>query len=146
MTTPLPARDVAQKIAKQFPGAVSLCDASCLWVEPDSLVEVARFLRDTPGLELEYLVNLTATDYWDYFEVVYHLASLRDNHSLVLRCQLPGRQNLVMPSVVGVWRGADFQEREIYDLLGIHFSGHPNLKRLLTWDGFPGHPLRKDWL
>lgn len=146
MTIPLSGRDVAQKIVEQFPKAVSLYDGACLWVESDSIVEVARYLRDTPDLEFDYLVNLTAVDYWDYFEVVYHLASIKQNHSLVLRCQLQGRQELAMPSVVEVWRGADFQEREIYDMLGICFSNHPNLRRLLTWEGFPGHPLRKDWL
>lgn len=146
MTTPLSGRDAAQKVTEQFPKAVSLCDGACLWVDPVSIVEVARFLRDTPGLEFDYLVNLTAVDFWEYFEVVYHLASIKRNHSLVLRCQLQGRQELLMPSVVEVWKGADFQEREVYDLLGIRFSGHPNLSRLLTWEGFPGHPLRKDWL
>ncbi|MBI4288592.1 MAG: NADH-quinone oxidoreductase subunit C [Chloroflexi bacterium] len=146
MTTALSGRDVAQRLSDQFPNMVNLCDGSCLWVKPEAVAEVAKFLRDTPGLDFDYLASLTAVDFWDHFDVVYHLASLQRNHTLVLRCQLPGRQNLALPSVVDVWRGADLQEREAYDMFGIQFTGHPNMKRLLTWEGFPGHPLRKDWL
>lgn len=146
MTTPLSGRDVAQRITEGLAGAVSLCDGSCMWVRPESIEKVARFLRDAPGLDFDYLVSVTAVDFWDHFDVVYHLGSIQRNHSLVLRCQLSGRQGLELPSVIGVWRGADLQEREIYDMFGIQFTGHPNMKRLLTWEGFPGHPLRKDWL
>jgi NADH-quinone oxidoreductase subunit C len=95
---------------------------------------------------MDYLNNLTAVDRLDYFEVVYHLSSLTHNHSLVLKTKCFGRDNPSVPSVVGLWRGADFQEREVYDLMGIAFSGHPNLKRILLWEGYPGHPLRRDYL
>jgi NADH:ubiquinone oxidoreductase subunit C len=82
----------------------------------------------------------------DYFEVVYHLISLEHNHSLVLKTRCYDRDKPVVPSVVNLWRSADFQEREVYDLMGIIFDGHPNLKRLLLWEGFVGHPLRRDYL
>jgi NADH:ubiquinone oxidoreductase subunit C len=82
----------------------------------------------------------------DYFEVVYHLISLKHNHSLVLKTRCHDRGKPVVPSVVGIWRSADFQEREAYDLMGIVFDGHPNLRRLLLWEGFAGHPLRRDYL
>ena len=85
-------------------------------------------------------------DYYDYFEVVYQLTSMKHNHSLVLKTRCYDRINPVVPSVVRLWRGADFQEREVYDLMGISFEGHPNLKRIALWQGFEGHPLRKDYL
>jgi NADH:ubiquinone oxidoreductase subunit C len=85
-------------------------------------------------------------DYMDYFEVVYHLISLKHNHSLVLKTRCHDRGKPVVPSVVSLWRSADFQEREAYDLMGIVFDGHPNLRRLLLWEGFAGHPLRRDYL
>ena len=85
-------------------------------------------------------------DYIEHFELVYHLLSLRRNSSLVVKSRVPGRENLEVPSVYEVWKGADLQEREVWDLMGIYFDGHPNMKRILLWEGFPGHPLRKDFL
>ena len=107
---------------------------------------MAEFLKNTPVLDFDYLTNLTAVDYADYFEVVYHLVSLKHNHSLVLKTRCRDRDKPVVPSVVNLWRSADLQEREAYDLMGISFDGHPNLKRLLLWEGFVGHPLRRDYL
>ena len=77
---------------------------------------------------------------------MYHLTSIVNQHDTVVKTRLYGREELSMPSVYHVWRGADFQEREIWDLMGIRFNGHPNMKRLLLWEGFEGHPLRKDFL
>lgn len=146
MTKPLLASEVAAKVEEGVPGSVVLAQGNDLWVRPERIREVCRFLKETPGLEFDYLVAITGVDYIEYFEVVYHLVSLRHNHSLVLKAQVYGREEPSLPSVVPLWQGADYQEREVYDLLGIHFAGHPNLKRILTWQGFPGHPLRKDHL
>jgi len=107
---------------------------------------VVAFLKDTQGLDLDYLNYITAIDYYDHFEVVYQLVSLEHNHSLVLKTRCYRRDNPTLPSVVSLWQGADFQEREIYDLMGIRFEGHPNMKRIVLWEGFQGHPLRKDYL
>ena len=74
------------------------------------------------------------------------LNSLEHNHSLVLKARCHDREDPALPSVVGLWQGADFQEREIYDLMGIRFEGRQNLKRIFLWEGFQGHPLRKDYL
>ena len=115
-------------------------------MDKEFLLEIATYLKKTPGLDFDYLTAITAVDYLDYFEVIYQLTSLRRNHSLVVKARCYGRDNPALPSVVGLWRGADFQEREIYDLFGISFEGHPNLKRIVLWDGFQGHPLRKDYL
>ena len=89
---------------------------------------------------------MAAVDYLEYFEVIYRLVSLKNNHSLILKTRVYGRENLSVPSVVKTWRSADYQEREIFDLFGIKFEGHPNLKRLLLWEGFQGHPLRRDYI
>jgi NADH-quinone oxidoreductase subunit C len=146
MTTALDARRVAQKLTEHMPHLVLEAEQAILWVKKEDLFPVAELLKTAPDLEMDYLNNLTAVDRLDYFEVVYHLSSLTHNHSLVLKTKCFGRDNPSVPSVVGLWRGADFQEREVYDLMGIAFSGHPNLKRILLWEGYPGHPLRRDYL
>jgi NADH:ubiquinone oxidoreductase subunit C len=92
------------------------------------------------------LTAISAVDYVEYFELVYHLLSMRRNHKLVVKSRVFGREDLSAPSVIDVWQGADLQEREIWDLMGIRFEGHPNMKRILLWEGFPGHPLRKDFV
>jgi len=145
MTKPLVGQDVAELIAEHIPQAV--VEASDEWViiRPDLLLQVAQFLKATPGLEFNYLNCITGVDYLDYLEVVYHLTSMEHNHSLVLKVRC-SREKPEVPSVVSVWRGADLQEREIFDLLGITFVGHPNLKRIFMWEGFKGYPLRRDYL
>lgn len=115
-----------------------------LIVPTAQLVEICHFLKTTPGLEFDYLASVTAIDYLDRIDVVYQMRSLRLGHDYALRVELD-RDDPVAPSVTGVWRAADFQEREIYDLMGVRFTGHPNLRRILLYDEFDGHPLRKDW-
>jgi NADH-quinone oxidoreductase subunit C len=146
MTVALSGREVAAQIEQHFPEAVNKSSETDLFISPDSLFPVARLLKDTPGLDFDYLVSITSSDYLDYFEVVYRLVSMKHNHSLVLKTRCYDRDNPSVPSVVQLWRGADFQEREIYDLMGVAFSGHPNLKHILLWEGFEGHPLRRDYL
>lgn len=146
MTRTLAGADVARRINADLPGAVVRSRGGDVWIEPASIANVAAYLRDTEGLEFSFLSSITAVDYVEYFELVYHLTSLTRNQSIVLKAQCYGRDGLTAPSVCGIWRGADFQEREIWDLFGIRFDGHPNLKRILLWEGFPGHPLRKDFL
>jgi NADH-quinone oxidoreductase subunit C len=146
MTKPLAGKEAAEKIGAQFPKSVVQYDDTSVFVEPDSISQVCSYLNQTPGLEFDYLDDLTAVDYLDYFDVVYHLVSLKRNHSLVLKTRLHDREKPAVPSVTSVWRGADFQEREVWDLFGIRFEGHPNLKRILLWEGFEGYPLRRDFL
>jgi NADH/F420H2 dehydrogenase subunit C len=146
MTTALNGEQIAREITELFPDAVVAADKASVVVTSKSLYQVAEFLKNTPALDFDYLTNLTAVDYVDYFEVVYHLISLKHNHSLVLKTRCHDRDKPVVPSVVKLWRSADLQEREAYDLMGIIFDGHPNLKRLLLWEGFVGHPLRRDYL
>jgi len=146
MTLALSGKDITKKIEKKFPGCVAEAAAESLLVKGEALSEVAAYLKNTPGLDFDYLTAVSGVDYLDYFEVVYHLTSIKHNHSLVLKARCYNRENPALPSVVSLWRTADFQEREIYDLLGISFTGHPNLKRIALWEGFEGHPLRKDFL
>lgn len=146
MTVALSGKEIAGKIEGKFPGSVLESGPESILISSDLLFDVLAFLKDTEGLDFDYLTYVTAVDYLDYFEVVYQLASLKHNHSLVIKARLYERESPTLPSVTGLWRGADFQEREIYDLMGINFSGHPNLKRIFLWEGFEGYPLRKDYL
>jgi len=145
MTVALSGNEIAAKLEEKFPGSVVESGLNSLLVRSESLLDVAAFLKVTPGLEFDYLTAITSVDYRDYFELVYQLTSIKHNHSLVVKTRCYERENPTLPSVVNLWRGADFQEREIYDLMGISFAGHPNLKRIFLWEGFPGHPLRKDY-
>jgi NADH-quinone oxidoreductase subunit D/NADH-quinone oxidoreductase subunit C/D len=113
-------------------------------VAPEKLLEVAAALRDELGYD--FLSSLTGVDYLPEgkMEVVYHLYRSTGGSALVLKAQTP-REGAALPSLTGIFPGAEFQEREAWDLLGIRFEGHPDLRRILMWEGFAGHPLRKDW-
>jgi NADH-quinone oxidoreductase subunit C len=112
-------------------------------VTADRLLDVASVAKS--DLEYLMLMSVTGVDWKDSFEVLYHIYRLDSAFPLVLRCRLPHEDNPEIPSVMPLWTGADFQEREVYDLMGIVFVGHPDLRRILLADDFPGHPLRKDW-
>ncbi len=146
MTQVYAVKDLAARLEERFPGSLEESDGDSLVVRAGSLLAVMAYLKDTVGLEFDYLNYITAVDYYSYFEVVYQLTSLTHNHTVVVKTRCQGRNNPSVPSVTGLWGGADFQEREIYDLMGIGFKGHPNLKRIFLWEGFPGHPLRKDFV
>ena len=144
MTTSLSIIDVVKAIATRYPAAIKEIGDEAIIVNRDSLFEVAAFLRDSDEFAFDYLNYLTAVDYYDYFEIIYRITSLKHNHKLVLKTRCD-RENPSIPSVVRLWKSADFQEREAYDLLSIIFEGHPNLKRIFLWEGFQGYPLRKDY-
>jgi len=111
-------------------------------ITADQLLPVVRFARDQLGFSL--LSAVTAVDYRDDFELAYHLVKLGLAPTLDLRLRV-GRDQPTVPSLTGLFRGANLQEREVYDLMGIAFESHPDLRRVLTWPGFVGHPLRKDY-
>ena len=146
MTIAISGKEIASQLEKQFPGSIVESSEDNLVVKSESLLEIASFLKTAPEFAFDYLTMITAVDYYDYFEAVYHLTSLEHNHRVILRTRCYERDNPTLPSVVSLWQGADFQEREIYDLMGIGFDGHPNLKRIFLWQGFEKHPLRKDFL
>jgi len=135
-------------LTQRFPGIVS-ADArpgySGFIVEKDRLVEVATAIRDEFGFDL--LTAVTGVDYLpeNKMEVVYHAYKTTGGPGLVFRVQVPRVDPVEVPSLINVWPGADLQEREAWDLMGIKFTGHPDLRRILMWEGYEGHPLRKDW-
>lgn len=146
MTTVLASEQVAQRIESEFPGAVIEPTQFGIVVDKGRILEVMEFLRDNPDLHLNYLVAETAVDYPEYFEMVYHLVSIPMNHSVVIKARLHNKLEPEIASLTSLWKTCNFQEREIFDLMGIRFDGHPEMRRILLWDGFPGHPLRKDFL
>jgi NADH-quinone oxidoreductase subunit C len=136
------------------------------WIEvaPEALVDVSRYLRDEPDLRFDFCNCISGVDYcepdpkksaktgWEpHLEVVYHLWSITHKHSIVLKVMLPRWRDGVegqlpqVPTVSYVWRTADWHEREVYDLTGIEFVGHPNMRRILCPEDWVGHPLRKDY-
>ena len=121
-------------------------DATAI-VPREKLIEVCRFLRDDAELRFDMLVDVTAVDYLGRvprFEVVYHLYSLPLNHRIRIKAALE-ESDPSLPSLVPIWAGADWLERETWDLYGIVFEGHPDLRRIYLYEEFQGHPLRKDY-
>jgi NADH-quinone oxidoreductase subunit C len=117
-----------------------------LVVQPTDLVEICRYLKDDPELSFDCLMNLSAID-WpkkNEIQVVYHLWSYSKRHSFVLKISLP-REKPEVASLEPVWKAADWLEREQFDLLGVTFVGHPDLRRIMLPDDWVGHPLRKDY-
>ena len=142
----LSGNDLAHRVDEAVPGSVDDFSEDTLWVRAPAIAEVASFLQRDEELDFQYLNAISAIDYIGHFELVYHLTSFRRNHKTTVKARLQGRADLSAPSVYHLWRGADFQEREVWDLMGIRFDGHPNMKRIMLWEGFQGHPLRKDFL
>jgi NADH-quinone oxidoreductase subunit D/NADH-quinone oxidoreductase subunit C/D len=144
--TPIQTQTV--DLAARFPGAASADARSGYtgWlVEKDKLVEIARSIKDELGYDL--LTSVTGVDYLpeEKMEVVYHAYKTTGGPGLVFKVQVPRQDPIELPSLSPLWPGVEFQEREIWDLLGIKFTDHPDLRRILLWEGFAGHPLRKDW-
>lgn len=121
-------------------------------VEPGANLEVLQFCRDEPRLAYNVLVDLTCVDYLDYpdregqprFEVVYHLYSLEHNHRVRIKCPVEA-ENPTVATVVELWPIADWLEREAWDMFGVNFAGHPDMRRILMYEEFEGYPLRKDY-
>jgi NADH-quinone oxidoreductase subunit C len=145
MTVALCAKDIIGLLSARFPGAVEEAGVDSILVKSENLPAAVEYLKTADGLQFDYLNFITAVDYYTYFEVVYMFTSLEFNRSITLKARCYTRDNPTVPSLTGLYQGADIQEREIYDLMGIAFQGHPNLKRILLWEGFDGHPLRKDF-
>lgn len=140
------------RLLAKFPEAVvsthSQCGDETATVLASRLTEIATFLRDDEATAFEMLSDVTAVDYLGVkeprFEVVYHLYSLSKNHRLRLKVEAE-EEDPTVPSVIHVWKTAVWEEREVFDLYGIKFDGHPDLRRVLLYPEFQGHPLRKDY-
>jgi NADH-quinone oxidoreductase subunit C len=147
---------VLQRLRDRFGGAVVEThehrgDAT-LVVERGTLVDTLRYCRDDPDLDFDVLMDLTAVDYSRYpgrddgprFEVVYHLYSLAHNHRVRVKVRVD-EDDAAVPTAVDLWPIANWFEREVWDMFGVRFTGHPDLRRLLMYEEFVGHPLRKDY-
>lgn len=146
--------EIKSKLVSALGGSIILKEEvtglqPALFIASEDLLPVCSFLRDTEGLYFDFLSNITAVDYEEHFTIVYHLNSLPYQHTLVLKVELEANRSLdelpEIASVTSVWRAADWHEREAFDLMGIYFSGHPDLRRILLPDDWEGHPLRKDY-
>ena len=149
-------RQILQRVRDRFGAAVvdsheHRGDATAV-VERAALIDALRFCRDDSGLDFDVLMDLTAVDYSKYpgredgprFDVVYHLYSVPHNHRLRVKVRVDEDEASV-PTAVGLWPIANWFEREVWDMFGVRFSGHPDLRRLLMYEEFVGHPLRKDY-
>lgn len=168
MPSPLPIATIVEKLQARFSAGITAVKTDVLdpWVEvaADQILPVCEFLKSDPELQFDSLNDLCGVDYFEpdvkkqakyghepHLEVVYHLFSYSARHSLTLKVRLPrsgtaGADSLPeLDSVAGVWSIADWHERECYDLVGIHFKNHPNLRRILCPEDWDGHPLRKDY-
>jgi NADH-quinone oxidoreductase subunit C/D len=142
------SQEIEATLTERFPGAVTK-DArtgfSGIMVEKARLPEFATALRDEYGYD--YLSSVTAVDYLPEgkIEVVYHVYKTTGGRGIVFKVQVPRENEVEIPSIVPIYPGAELQEREAWDLFGVKFNGHPDLRRILMWEGFAGHPMRKDW-
>ncbi len=155
---------LSEKFGERITGADLEAIDPWIEVDPASIVEIATYLRDESDLQFNFLNCISAVDFFEpdpkkaakvpwepHLCLVYHLSSLSKKHSLVVKANLPRWKDGIegqlpeVPSVSGVWRTADWHEREIYDLSGVRFIGHPNLRRILCPEDWVGHPLRKDY-
>ena len=145
------AKEIYARLERQFHGKVRDFKGEVkepyLTVDAPSIVEVCRFLRDDANLQFAVLSDLTALD-WpkeEKLQVVYHLFSYSQNHQVVLKVDLP-RDNPKVATVEGVWKVANWLEREVYDLFGVIFEGHSDLRRIMLPEDWVGYPLRKDYV
>jgi len=146
MTRTMLGDEIASHAERLVPGSVARAEAGACFLRLETLRETMEALRTDPATDLLHLTNLCGVDYWDHFEVVYHAQSFDKNQLACIKAETYDHDAPVVPSVTPVWFGAWMQECEAYDLLGITFEGHPRLYRIFLWDGYPGFPLRKDFL
>lgn len=146
MTAPDLISRLKEKFAHEILADGEFRGEHTLSVKLESLVEICRFSRDELGFD--YLVDISSIDHFGdvpRFEMVYELYSLAAGVHLRFKALVPDEDNPVVPTVTALWPTADWHEREVYDMMGIKFDGHPDLRRILMWDGYPYYPLRKDF-
>ncbi|MBI1806646.1 MAG: NADH-quinone oxidoreductase subunit C [Ignavibacteria bacterium] len=144
------SQEISEKLKAQFGDAILEVKIDGVLdpyvkVSPLSVKSVGLFLRDNPDIQFDYLMCLSGVDNGkDILGVVYHLYSMTKRHKITIKVDVPKAQAEV-PSVQSVWASANWHEREAYDMVGIVFTGHPDLRRILLPDDYPGYPLRKDF-
>jgi NADH-quinone oxidoreductase subunit C len=144
------ANEIYDRIKNRFPDGVLEFKADAVVdpfvvVRPELIRDIAAFVSSDPDLKFDFLMSLSGMDFNDgNLGVVYHLSSIENRHRIVLKAKLP-KADAQIPSVESVWKSANWHEREAFDLFGIVFQGHPDLRRILLPDDWEGHPLRKDY-
>jgi NADH-quinone oxidoreductase subunit C len=141
-----PVSRLKEKFSNEILSVEEFRGETSVSVKLESLVEICRFCRDELGFD--YLVDISSLDHfggYPRFEMVYELCVLTAGKHLRLKALLADEVNPVAPSVVSLWPTADWHEREVFDMMGIRFEGHPDLRRILMWDGYPYYPLLKDF-
>jgi NADH-quinone oxidoreductase subunit C len=140
---------IYQRLRERFADKIVEVDEKVLdpfvVVHPAAIVDICRYLKEDADTAMDCLTNQSGVDYKDRIEVVYHLFSYRLRHQAVLKVKLP-RDNPSVPTLEGVWKSANWMEREIFDLLGVNFENHSDLRRILMPEDWPGYPLRKDFV
>jgi NADH-quinone oxidoreductase subunit C len=137
--------DYIEALKNKFPN-IKVDEKQHITVPVVDFISFMTELQEHSDYSMNYLTNLTATDYDDGFELIYNLVSLAHGYTLMVKVKLPGRENPEIPSLSSLWGGAIWQEREVYDLMGINFTGFPgHPTRILLDDDFEGYPLRKDF-
>jgi NADH:ubiquinone oxidoreductase subunit C len=142
----LSAGSVQKELAARFPDVrLRLVRDSILLEDPQDLTRVVLYLKEAPAFRLDYLSCVTASDFLEYLESIYHFYSIeKKTGPIVIRVRVPRKDGRI-PSLTPIYQSADLQEREAYDLFGIRYEGHPDLQRLFLWEEFKGHPLLKDY-
>ncbi len=141
------AKRLKERFQEEVLGTTHFLDQVSVIVKKDRIVDLCRYLHDEPDLYFDYLADLCGVDYPDRmprFEVVYNLYSIKHRHRIRLKAGVP-EEDLNIDSVIPVWTGANWHEREAYDMYGINFNGHPDLRRILLPEDWEGYPLRKDY-
>lgn len=137
-----------EKVLSLVPGAEFLENKQYITfiIPVEKMHDLARNLKNEPEFNFDYLFCLSGVDMVKYLEIVYHLESTTHRHELVLKVRTADRENPAVDTVCDIWKTADFHEREVYDLLGIKFNHHPDMRRIFLDDDWKGHPLRKDYI
>ncbi len=147
------SKTIAEKLKEKFPDAIETFKEPASgahgdpWIEvsPEKIHTILKFLRENENLSFDNLLCISGVDYSDRLEIVYHLHSYHHLHKIVIKTLLKDKQNPQIETVCDLWKGANWLEREVYDLFGISFKNHPDLRRILLPDDWEGYPLRKDY-
>ncbi len=138
--------EIQSHLNSTFPDIPITIEGVSLIIPKETWLKIAQFLKNDASYKCDYLSSVTGVDYRQYLEIVYHLYSIEKKEGPISIKVRTDADKGEIPSVTPIWRSAEFQEREIYDLFGVKFEGHPDLRRILMWEGFQAYPMRKDYV
>ena len=137
---------IQKNIEEKIPGTKLQIEGTAFIVDRKDLIAVAHYLKENEPYKMDYVSCITGVDYKEYLESVYHLYSMEKKQGPIILKVRVTKEDAKIPFLTSLYRGAEFQEREAFDMIGIIFEGHPDLRRILMWDGFAHYPLRKDYV